>query len=116
MWARSRAGSCGTTTRQCRGHDERRSRDSCPLDALDVMMGPPFFRVEHLSRRLGGLLAGNDATPELRRDQIVGLIGPNGAGQTTLLRRITRGLKPDAGRVAFNGADITPQPTRDLVN
>src|SRR6266850_611716 len=50
----------------------------------------PFFRVEHLTRRFGGLLAVNDVSFELRRDQIVGLIGPNGAGKTTLLRLITR--------------------------
>ena len=80
------------------------------------MMGPPFFRVEHLSRRFGGLLAVNDVTFELRRDQIVGLIGPNGAGKTTLLRLITRVLKPDAGRVTFNGEDITPLRTWDVVN
>src|SRR5881396_4438909 len=70
-------------------------------------MTEAFFRVEHLSRRFGGLLAVNDVTFELRRDQIVGLIGPNGAGKTTLLRLITRVLKPDAGSIVFRGADIT---------
>src|SRR6267378_862437 len=79
------------------------------------MIGP-FFRVERLSRRFGGLLAVNDVTFELRRDQIVGLIGPNGAGKTTLLRLITRVLKPDSGRVFFNGEDITSLRTWDVVN
>src|SRR3981189_2079125 len=116
MWARSRAASGGTPTRRCRGNDGGGSRDSCPLDALDVMMGPPFFRAERLSRRFGGLLAVNDVSFELRRDQIVGLIGPNGAGHTTLLRLITRVLKPDSGRVIFNGEDITSLRTCDVVN
>jgi branched-chain amino acid transport system ATP-binding protein len=44
---------------------------------------------------------------ELAREQIVGLIGPNGAGKTTLLRLITKILRPDAGRIVFQGADIT---------
>jgi len=79
-------------------------------------MTGPFFRVERLSRRFGGLLAVNDVSFELRRDQIVGLIGPNGAGKTTLLRLITRVLKPDNGRVIFNGEDITSLRTCDVVN
>jgi branched-chain amino acid transport system ATP-binding protein len=79
-------------------------------------MTGPFFRVERLSRRFGGLVAVNDVSFELRRDQIVGLIGPNGAGKTTLLRLITRVLKPDNGRVIFNGEDITSLRTWDVVN
>ena len=70
-------------------------------------MGGPFFRVEHLTKRFGGLLAVHDVGFELARDQIVGLIGPNGAGKTTLLRLITKILRPDAGRIAFHGEDIT---------
>ena len=79
-------------------------------------MSLPFFRVDRLTRRFGGLLAVNDVSFELRRDQIVGLIGPNGAGKTTLLRLITRVLKPDNGRVIFNGEDITSLRTCDVVN
>ena len=79
-------------------------------------MTVPFFRVDHLTRRFGGLLAVNDVSFELRRDQIVGLIGPNGAGKTTLLRLITRVLRPDGGRVVFNGEDITSLRVWDVVN
>jgi len=70
------------------------------------MMGPPFFRVEHLSRRFGGLLAVNDVTFELRRDQIVGLIGPNGAGKTTAFNVITRLYTPDSGDIRFDGESL----------
>ena len=79
-------------------------------------MADPFFRVEHLTRRFGGLLAVNDVGFELRRDQIVGLIGPNGAGKTTLLRLITRVLRADSGRVIFNGEDISGLRTSEVVN
>ena len=68
---------------------------------------PPFFRVDALSKRFGGLTAVNRVTFELARDQIVGLIGPNGAGKTTLLRLITKILRPDAGRIIFRGEDIS---------
>jgi branched-chain amino acid transport system ATP-binding protein len=67
----------------------------------------PFFSVERLTKRFGGLVAVDGVGFELRRDQIVGLIGPNGAGKTTLLRLITKILKPDAGRIVFNAEDIT---------
>jgi len=76
----------------------------------------PFFRIERLTRRFGGLLAVNDVSFELRRDQIVGLIGPNGAGKTTLLRLITRVLRADRGRVIFNGEDISSLRVWDVVN
>ncbi|HZR08152.1 MAG TPA: ABC transporter ATP-binding protein [Myxococcales bacterium] len=79
-------------------------------------MPDPFFRVEGVTRRFGGLLAVNDVTFELRRDQIVGLIGPNGAGKTTLLRLITRVLRSDRGKVIFNGEDITGLRVWDVVN
>ena len=79
-------------------------------------MAEPFFRVERLTRRFGGLLAVNDVSFELHRDQIVGLIGPNGAGKTTLLRLITRVLRADRGRVIFNGEDISSLRVWDVVN
>jgi branched-chain amino acid transport system ATP-binding protein len=79
-------------------------------------MSEPFFRVEQLTKRFGGLMAVNDVGFELARDQVVGLIGPNGAGKTTLLRLITRILRPDHGRVVFNGEDITSLRPWDVVN
>ena len=79
-------------------------------------MSAPFFRVEGLTKRFGGLIAVNNVSFELRRDQIVGIIGPNGAGKTTLLRLITKILKPDSGSILFNGADITGLRPWDVVN
>jgi branched-chain amino acid transport system ATP-binding protein len=66
-----------------------------------------FFKVENLTKRFGGLTAVNAVTFELKREELVGLIGPNGAGKTTLLRLITKILRPDSGRIVFNGEDIT---------
>ncbi len=70
-------------------------------------MPQPFFAVERLTQRFGGLIAVNDVSFELKREQLVGLIGPNGAGKTTLLRLVTKILRPDAGRIVFNGEDIS---------
>src|SRR5260221_885160 len=66
-----------------------------------------FFAVEHLTKRFGGLTAVNDIGFELARDQIVGLIGPNGAAKPTLLRLITKLLRPDSGRIMLRGEDVT---------
>jgi branched-chain amino acid transport system ATP-binding protein len=67
----------------------------------------PFFEVENLTKRFGGLTAVNNVSFQIGRDEVVGLIGPNGAGKTTLLRLITSILKPDSGRIRFKGKDIT---------
>jgi branched-chain amino acid transport system ATP-binding protein len=79
-------------------------------------LNPPFFEVEQLTKRFGGLTAVNGVSFQIDRDEIVGLIGPNGAGKTTLLRLITSILKPDSGRVRFKGRDITGAKSWDIVN
>lgn len=79
-------------------------------------MSGGFFSIERLCKRFGGLTAVQDVGFEIRRDEIVGLIGPNGAGKTTLLRLIMKILKPDSGRIMFNGADITALEPWEVVN
>jgi branched-chain amino acid transport system ATP-binding protein len=79
-------------------------------------MTAPFFRVEGLTKRFGGLLAVSGVGFEVRRDELVGLIGPNGAGKTTLLRLVTKILRPDGGKIVFEGEDITALRSWDVVN
>ncbi len=62
---------------------------------------------EGLTKRFGGLLAVSDASVTVAKGAIVGLIGPNGAGKTTLFAMIAGFHRPDAGRVTFQGEDIT---------
>ena len=66
-----------------------------------------MLRVEHLTKRFGGLIAVNDVTFDVARGQVVSIVGPNGAGKTTLFNLITGIAKPDAGNVTFDGRDIT---------
>ncbi len=66
-----------------------------------------MLEVRELSKSFGGLKAVDQATLDVRQGEIVGLIGPNGAGKTTLFAAIAGFHAPDAGRVAFEGRDIT---------
>jgi branched-chain amino acid transport system ATP-binding protein len=79
-------------------------------------VNPPFFEVEKLTKRFGGLTAVNGVSFQMSSDEIVGMIGPNGAGKTTMLRLITSILKPDSGRVKFKGKDITRAKPWAIVN
>ena len=66
-----------------------------------------MLEVRGLSKSFGGLKAVDQASLDVRHGEIVGLIGPNGAGKTTLFAAIAGFHAPDAGRVAFEGRDIT---------
>jgi branched-chain amino acid transport system ATP-binding protein len=73
-----------------------------------------MLRVDNVSRRFGGLLAGNGASFTADAGCITALIGPNGAGKTTLFSIITGFLAPTEGRIAYEGADITGEPPHKL--
>jgi branched-chain amino acid transport system ATP-binding protein len=66
-----------------------------------------LLRLEGLSKRFGGLKAVSDVSFDMEEGAIVGLIGPNGAGKTTLFNLIAGALRPEKGRIVFNGNEIT---------
>lgn len=63
--------------------------------------------IEHLNKYFGYLQAVNDVSFEIKRGEIVSIIGTNGAGKTTLVNLISGYLKPDSGSILFSGQDIT---------
>jgi branched-chain amino acid transport system ATP-binding protein len=65
------------------------------------------LEISRLTRRFGGLFAVNDVSFSVGAGEVVSVVGPNGAGKTTLFNLITGVLKPDGGRVALDGKDIT---------
>src|ERR1700761_5953922 len=69
-----------------------------------------MLEVAGLSKAFGGLRAIDSASLTVNAGEIVGLIGPNGAGKTTLFASIAGFHKPDGGRIAFEGQDITGLP------
>lgn len=66
--------------------------------------------VTSLCRNFGGLPALSEVSFSLQRGRVTALIGPNGAGKTTMINCITGADQPDAGRVDFDGEEITGLP------
>ncbi|HEX9495156.1 MAG TPA: ABC transporter ATP-binding protein [Candidatus Limnocylindria bacterium] len=65
-----------------------------------------ILRIEHVTKRFGGLVAVDDVSFDVKRGEVFALIGPNGAGKTTLFNSITGIFPPSEGRVVFEGDDI----------
>ncbi|HZP77805.1 MAG TPA: ABC transporter ATP-binding protein [Pseudolabrys sp.] len=66
-----------------------------------------LLHLDGITRRFGGLLAVDSVSLDVAERGITAIIGPNGAGKTTLFNMISGFLAPTAGRVVFNGGDIT---------
>jgi len=74
-----------------------------------------LLQVEALDCRYGLLQAVRDVWFDIAQGETVALIGANGAGKTTLLRAIAGAHRPAAGRVSFDGVDITHLPAHRRV-
>jgi branched-chain amino acid transport system ATP-binding protein len=65
-----------------------------------------FFEVVNLEKSFGGVKATDNVSLNIKQGDICSLIGPNGAGKTTFFNLITGYIKPDSGKVLFQGEDI----------
>lgn len=65
-----------------------------------------MIRVERLTRRYGDFTAVDDVSFHIGRGEIVGLLGHNGAGKTTIMKMLTGYLEPTAGSIHIDGLDI----------
>lgn len=66
-----------------------------------------ILKAENLSKAFGSVQAVASVTVEVRRGEILGVLGPNGSGKTTLFNLLTGVHMADSGSVLFNGRDIT---------
>ena len=66
-----------------------------------------ILEAQHLTREFRGFKAVDDVNLKIRRGHIHALIGPNGAGKTTCFNLLSKFLVPTAGRIVFEGRDIT---------
>jgi ABC-type branched-subunit amino acid transport system ATPase component len=74
----------------------------------------PILRVEGLAKRFGGLQALGGVDVSLEPGEFRAIIGPNGAGKSTFFNVMTGLLQADAGRVTFDGRDVTGKAPHQL--
>ena len=74
----------------------------------------PLLAVEGLMMRFGGLLAVNNVALELRPQEIVSLIGPNGAGETTVFNCLTGFYKPTGGTITLREQHLEGLPGQKI--
>jgi len=73
-----------------------------------------LLKVRGLTRSFGGVRAVDDVSFDLSRGELLALLGPNGAGKSTCFNMINGQLKPDAGEVLLDGANIIGNKPRDI--
>jgi branched-chain amino acid transport system ATP-binding protein len=78
-------------------------------------MAQPLLRVESLVKNFGALRATDHVSFDLLPGEIHALIGPNGAGKTSFVAQVSGHLSPDAGRIVFDGTDLTQTSVHERV-
>jgi ABC-type branched-subunit amino acid transport system ATPase component len=73
-----------------------------------------LLTIDRATKAFGGIRAVDDCSLAVREGTVTGLIGPNGSGKTTVFNLVTGYLRPDAGRVVFDGRDVTGRHTGSL--
>jgi branched-chain amino acid transport system ATP-binding protein len=80
------------------------------------MTGQPILQVEEVTKTFGGIIALNRVSFEVREGEILGIIGPNGSGKTTVVNCITGFVRASSGRVLFRGREITGKPPHQIAD
>ncbi len=75
----------------------------------------PLLIVTDISKNFGGVKAVNKISLDIRKGELMGVIGPNGSGKTTLANLITGFVKPSHGTIAFHGTNIQHLPPHSRV-
>ncbi|WP_430474712.1 ABC transporter ATP-binding protein [Thalassospira lucentensis] len=73
-----------------------------------------LLSIDGLHKAFGGLIAVNQMQFDVHEGEIVGLLGPNGSGKTTVMNLISGALSPDEGKVIIGGKNITSLPAHKI--
>ncbi len=84
-----------------------------PDQAPTGSMPSHVLRAEHLAKSYRRHPVVRDVTLEIDSGSVVGVLGPNGAGKTTCFYMIVGSIKGDAGRILFDGSDLTRAPMHE---
>ncbi|MFI4926748.1 MAG: ATP-binding cassette domain-containing protein [Burkholderiales bacterium] len=74
----------------------------------------PILQATGLTKRFGGVVANEGIDFTVRAGELRGIIGPNGAGKSTFFKMLTCEIPPTAGRIVFEGRDITGLRVTDV--
>jgi branched-chain amino acid transport system ATP-binding protein len=76
----------------------------------------PILQVQEVTKTFGGILALNRVSFDVREGEILGIIGPNGSGKTTVVNCITGFVKMSSGKIFFRGKEITGKPAHKIAD
>jgi branched-chain amino acid transport system ATP-binding protein len=80
------------------------------------MTAEPLLEVQKVTKVFGGIIALNRISFTVGEGEILGIIGPNGSGKTTVVNCITGFVKPGAGQIFFRGEEITGKPPHKIAD
>ena len=109
-WAEVMADRAGAADRLLDAAERALTRAESASGEHPVVTGGSRLEARGLVKIYKGRPVVNDVSVQLEQGEIVGLLGPNGAGKTTTFYMITGLIRPDGGRIAFDGRDITGEP------
>jgi len=75
-----------------------------------------LLEVKNLNKKFGSVTAANNINFKMNENEIIGVIGANGAGKTTFCNIITGYLKPDSGVILYEGKNITKLNVQEIKN
>ena len=110
VWAELRADTAGLCARLHASAVQALKAAESGAEPHAQVSGGSLLEATGLVKSYKGRRVVNDVNLRLNQGEIVGLLGPNGAGKTTSFYMITGLIRPDAGRIHFDGRDITREP------
>ena len=79
---------------------------------MDKTLDISVIKVENLSKSYGKIQAVKEVSFKVKKGEVFGLIGPDGAGKTSIIQILTGVLTPTSGKAFINGIDVTKDPER----
>ena len=73
----------------------------------------PAIRLENVTKRFGHVTANSDVSLEIKRGEILSLLGENGSGKTTLMNMLSGIYYPDEGRIFVDGEEVSIRSPKD---